>query len=204
MSPYTTYFSDIHSILRYLVLILTLIVAVQSLIGMLGKKEFSATNRKMALFMMIACDIQLLAGLAVFYLYGHILMLKKGIAMETHASRFYTIEHPIGMILGIVLVHMGYNLTKKVMDSDKKLKRLFWYSFVALVIFISQTPWPGKKDGIGRPMFPGMGMAVATTVISPVARNCPNRNSFAQSRRDATYSLFKISKAQLKSRSKLG
>jgi hypothetical protein len=58
MSPYIVYFNNIHSILRYFLLIFTLIVVVQSLMGMLGKKEFAKTNRKMALFMMISCDLQ--------------------------------------------------------------------------------------------------------------------------------------------------
>ena len=164
MRTYLDYFPAIHSILRYFVLIFTLITAVQSLMGMMGKKEFGKGNRKTALFMLISCDLQLLVGLAVFYLNGHILMLKKGEAVANHYSRFYTIEHPIGMILGIILVHMGYNVTKKIMDSDRKFKRLFWFSFIALVIFIAQTPWPGKKD-VGKPLFPGTTMVAnaATT-----------------------------------------
>ncbi len=165
MSPYIVYFNNIHSILRYLLLLFTVIVVVQSLMGMLGKKEFGKSNRKMALFMMISCDLQLLAGLAVYYFNGHILMLKKGMAFATHESRFYTIEHPIGMILAIILVHMGYNATKKVMDSAPKFKRLFWFSFIALAIFIAQTPWPGKKD-VGRPLFPSMTAVTATTTAS--------------------------------------
>lgn len=109
----------------------------------------------MALFMMISCDLQLLAGLAVYYLGGHILMLKNGTATASHYNRFYSIEHPASMIIGIVLVHVAYSVAKKAMDDAPKFKRLFWYSFLALFLFMAQTPWPSKKD-IGKPMLPGM------------------------------------------------
>lgn len=165
MRSYLDYFPHIHSILRYFVLIFTLITAVMSLMGMLGKKEFGKTNRKMALFMLISCDLQLLAGLAVYYLGGHILMLKTGAAVANHYNRFYSIEHPVAMILGIILVHMGYNVTKKAMDSGAKLKRLFWFSFIAFVIFVSQTPWPGAKD-TAKPLFPGTAAVVATVPVA--------------------------------------
>lgn len=161
MRTYLDYFPAIHSILRYFVLICTLATVVISLKGMLSKKDFGKSDRKVALFMLISCDIQLLLGLAVYYLGGHILMVKTGAAVDGHYNRFYSIEHPLSMLIGIILVHVGYNVTKKVMDSTPKFKRLFWYSLIAFILFVAQTPWPGKKD-VGKPLFPGI-TAVATT-----------------------------------------
>jgi hypothetical protein len=57
------------------------------------------------------------------------------------------------MIIAIILVHIGYKVAKKNIDDNKKFKRLFWYVFVALVIFMAQTPWQGKLD-IGKPNIP--------------------------------------------------
>lgn len=158
MTPYLYYFSFIHSLLRYFVLILVLIVAVQSLIGMQKKGTFKEGNKKMALFMMIACDLQLLAGMAVFYLGGHILMIQKGMVMSNHYNRFYTMEHPLSMVIGIVLVHVAYSTAKKAMVDTKKFKRMFWFTFIALFLFVSQTPWPSKKD-TSKPWLPGMATA---------------------------------------------
>lgn len=148
-------FSGLHNILRYLVLIFTIVVVAQSLIGFAQKKTFVKGNRLMALFMMISCDIQLLAGLAVYYLGGHLLMLKEGTATASHYNRFYSIEHPASMIIGIVLIHIAYSTAKKNMDDTRKFKRMFWYAFIALFLFMAQTPWPSKKD-VGKPLFPGM------------------------------------------------
>lgn len=153
MHQYQTIFNGLHSTFRYLVLISVLVVMIQSLMGMQGKKTFTPGNRKAALLMQIFCDIQLLLGLAVYYFGGHLQAIKEGRAAADHYSRFYNIEHPVSMLLGIVLVHLAYGIAKKSMDSAPKFKRIFWYTFIALFLFVAQTPWPGKKD-IGRPFTP--------------------------------------------------
>ncbi len=127
-----------------------MVVAAKSLIGLLGKKNFSASDGKAALMMMIACDLQLLAGLAVYYLGGHLLSIKQKSAMHDHYSRFFAIEHPVSMLIGIILVHTAYSTAKKNMDSKRTFTRLFWYSFIALFLFVAMTPWPGKPI-VGKP-----------------------------------------------------
>jgi len=148
-------FIALHSIFRYVVLLTTLIVFVQSLMGMMGKKEFTPGNRKGALFMMISCDIQLLLGLVVYMMGGFASGLGNG-GMANHYSRFYGMEHPLSMVIAIVLVHVGYSAAKKNTGSDRKFKVLFWCSLLALLIFLAMTPWAGRAD-IGKPMFPSFG-----------------------------------------------
>ncbi len=150
MSSSLGLFISAHSLLRYIVILCTLAVAAQSLIGLLGKKQFGAGNRKVALMMMISCDIQLLLGLAVFYLGGHMHTFSTPGGMHDRYSRFYAMEHPMSMIIGIVLVHVGYSIAKKNMDNGRKFMRLFWCSFIALFIFVAMTPWPSKQI-VGKP-----------------------------------------------------
>ena len=153
MSNSLYYFTILHSLLRYVVLLLTLLVAAQSLSGLLGKKNFTAGNRKSALFMMISCDLQLVIGLAVYYLSGQLMNIKNGVATTGRYNLFFSIEHPATMIIGIVLIHLGYAAAKKNLPDSGKFKRLFWYSFIALFLFVAQTPWPGKQI-VGKPWFP--------------------------------------------------
>lgn len=145
----------IHSWLRYAILIVAAVVAFQSLMGMLGKKEFRKGNRMSALFLLIFCDLQLLLGFALYYtriIEGG--LFRSGMMKDTY-SRFFAVEHSLSMVIGIVLVHVGYNVTKKNMDSDRKFKRLFWCSFVALCLFLAMTPWQSKQV-VGRPNIPVM------------------------------------------------
>ncbi|MES2703802.1 MAG: hypothetical protein V4649_14270 [Bacteroidota bacterium] len=144
----------VHSILRYLILLLAFVVVVQSLVGMMGKKKFQGGNKRPALILLICCDLQLLLGLVLYYL--RVIsggMLGSGHVMKDPYTRFYAVEHSVSMILAIVLVHLGYAVTKKNIDDDRKFRRLFWYVFIALVIFVAMIPWEGKQL-VGRPNIP--------------------------------------------------
>ncbi len=151
--PYLLY---IHSILRYIILLFAAIVAFQSLTGLLGKKRFLKSNRMPALLLLIFCDLQLLMGISLYYF--KIIetgILKSGMVMKDTYSRFYAMEHSLSMVIAIILVHVGYSVTKKNIDDDRKFKRLFWCSFVALAIFMAMTPWAAKQV-VGRPNIPVM------------------------------------------------
>jgi hypothetical protein len=150
------HFLFLHSALRYFILIFAVMVALQSLVGMMGKKEFKKGNKQVALSLLIFCDLQLILG-ALLYYYKVIAsgMLSAGNVMKDTYSRFYAVEHSVAMILGIVLVHVCYNAAKKNMDADRKFKRMFWCSFLALGMFTAMIPWQGKPV-VGRPNIPQM------------------------------------------------
>ena len=145
-----------HSILRYFILFFALIVSIQSLVGMMGKKQFGKGNKMFALMLLIFCDLQLVLGLILYYTYvissG---MLKAGNVMKEAGPRFWAVEHAVSMIVAIILVHIGYSIAKKPIGSEPKFKRLFWCSFVALCIFVAMIPWEGKQV-VGRPNIPVM------------------------------------------------
>jgi hypothetical protein len=150
------YFIYFHSILRYFILLFAVIVVLQSLVGMLGKKKFLKSNRMPALFLLIFCDLQLIFGLVLYYKkVVETGLLKSPTLMSDTYSRFYAVEHSVSMIIAIFLVHIGYNVTKKNIDDDRKFKRLFWCSFIALAIFTAMIPWPGKQV-VGQPYVPVM------------------------------------------------
>ena len=154
MQSYLNYFLYFHSILRYLILLFAIIVVLQSLVGMMGKKEFKAGNKTTALVLLICCDLQLLLGFVLYYFKVYAVgLLQGGDVMKDPYKRFWAVEHSVGMIVAIILVHMGYTITKKNMDADRKFKRIFWFIFVALVIFVATIPWEGKQV-VGRPNIP--------------------------------------------------
>jgi hypothetical protein len=149
-------FLFLHSLLRYFILLFALVVAIQSVIGMLGKGTFKKVNKQLALALLIFCDLQLLLGFALYY-YKVIGagVFQSGNVMKDPYNRFYAVEHSVAMIIAIILVHVGYTVTKKNIDDDRKFKRLFWCSFLALGIFMAMIPWEGKQV-VGRPNIPHM------------------------------------------------
>ena len=156
MQSYTLGFTYLHSILRYFILLFALIVVVQSLLGILGKRKFKAINKQSALVLLIFCDLQILLGLLLYYLKGMANLFSGGDVMKDPAKRFWAVEHGFGMIVAIVLVHMGYSVTKKLIDDDRKFKKLFWFVFIALIIIVATIPWEWRVPGISRPNIPSM------------------------------------------------
>ena len=156
MPPYLHSILYVHSILRYFILLFAIVVVIQSLVGLMGKKKFQKPNKMIALFLLIFCDLQLLLGVVLYY-YKLVTsgMLQGGNVMKDPYIRFYAVEHSVSMIVAIILVHVGYSFIKKNVDDDRKFKRLFWCSFAALAIFLAMIPWEGKQV-VGRPNIPVM------------------------------------------------
>lgn len=146
----------LHNLLRWVVLLFLIIVLIKSASGMGGGKPFTASDRKMALFLMISVDVQLLLGFALYFMKGwNNVLASGGEAMKNAAMRYWSVEHLAGMLIAIVLVHVGYSAAKKPIEDAAKFKKLFWFNLIALIIIIVSIPWP-FRELVGRPWFPGM------------------------------------------------
>ncbi len=142
----------LHSFLRWVILLLLVIAVIMSLGGMTGKKPFSAGQKKIGLFLMIAAHTELLVGLYqwIFGPLGIKFLSQAG--MKDTVARFYGVEHMTGMIIAIVLITIGRGVSRKAIPDEAKQKKTFWFFLVALVIILVMIPWPGR-EGIGRPWF---------------------------------------------------
>jgi len=59
------------------------------------------------------------------------------------------------MVLSIVMITLGYGMSKKPVPDNVKYRRAFWFFFIALLMILVAVPWPFRV-GIGRPWLPGM------------------------------------------------
>ncbi len=146
---------DLHNFMRWVILVLALITIIRSLNGMNSGKIFTKGDRKTALFLMIATDIQLLLGLFLYFSKGWFNALTSGNVMSVAYNRFFAVEHLLGMIIALVLIHAGYAATKRNIADASRYKKLFWYTLVALVVILISIPWP-FREAVARPWFPGM------------------------------------------------
>jgi len=149
----------LHNLMRWVVILFMLLTLIKSASGMGGNKTFTSGDRKTALFMMISVDIQLLLGLYLYFTgaWGIKNIQNQGMGniMKDNVSRFFAIEHTIGMLIAIILVHIGYATIKKNINDKSKFSKLFWFTLIAVVITLIFIPWP-FREGVGRPWFPGM------------------------------------------------
>ncbi len=136
--------SFIHSWWAYLVLLVLIIATVNSIIGLSSKKDYGATDFRLALFSLIVAHIQLLIGLVLYFVtpyfkaFGEVGM---GDVMKDSTLRLYLVEHPLIMIIAIVLITMGYSKHKKKLTSKPKFKTLSIFYGIALIFVLSRIPW---------------------------------------------------------------
>jgi len=143
-----------HNIMRWVVVILGLVAVALAFWGWFGKKEWTASERKIGIFFTSAVDVQLLLGVVLYFVFsnwGLKAILDQGMSfvMGSTEYRFFAVEHAFFMILGVVFAHLGSMLPKKVDDSQSKFKRAaIWFS-LALLVILAGIPW-------SRPLFPGL------------------------------------------------
>lgn len=143
------FLNQIHGILRWAVLLLAIMAILRAYLGMKNKTEFEAGDQKTGLFLMIACDIQLLIGLILYVLgaWGlkNIQNLGMGEVMKDSYARFFAVEHITMMLIAIALIHVGRSKAKKASTALASHKASFWFYLIGLIIMLASIPWPFRK-----------------------------------------------------------
>lgn len=142
-SPAYTGTLHLHNFLRWVILV----TLIWSLIN-----AFKGKNGKETLILMISSHVMLLLGLVQWFWGQYGMKAFQGGMKEVmgqKVARFYSVEHPLMMIIAIVLITLGHRKAKAGEANTK------WFFLIALVILLAMIPWPGREL-IGRGMFPGM------------------------------------------------
>lgn len=103
---------------------------------------FESMDDKNTLVVTILAHIQLLLGITLLMLsplseyFSHM-----GDAMGEKSIRMMLVEHPLTMIIGIILLTIGRaKMKRKTEDKDKFNTIIIFYS-IALVLILSRIPW---------------------------------------------------------------
>jgi hypothetical protein len=128
-----------HSGWAYLAVLVLIIAVVNSLIGIISKKEFMAKDRKISLICLATIHTQLLIGLVIYFI------SPKGFSslgqMSDKALRLTSLEHPLINLIGITLITIGWVKHKKLTTSESKFKTFSIYYGLGLVLILSRIPW---------------------------------------------------------------
>ncbi len=133
----------IHSYWAYIVLAVLIYTVVNAIIGLTQKKEFTHKEFRLGLFTLITSHIQLLIGLGWYFMSPWYKALKAngGEVMKDSGARLLAIEHPLTMIIAIVLITIGWSKHKKKVKSEDKFKMFAIFYGIALVLVLSRIPW---------------------------------------------------------------
>jgi uncharacterized membrane protein len=134
---------NIHSYWAYLVLAFLAFAVVNAIIGFTQKKEFKDKDLRIGLFTLIVSHIQLLIGLSLYFMSDIFKALRTdgSAVMGKKATRLLAVEHPIMMILAIVLITIGWSKHKKKTTDAARFKTFVVFYGLALVIILSKIPW---------------------------------------------------------------
>lgn len=147
----------LHNFLRWIILILLLVSLVKAYSGWQSKRPFAPGDKKVWLFTMISAHITLLLGLYQVALgrFGIFnTQLPEGTSvMKDSFYRFYWVEHPVGMIVAIVFITLGYGMAKKQVPDTVKFRKAFYFFLFAFIVIMLSIPWPFRAI-IGRPLMP--------------------------------------------------
>lgn len=145
-----------HSGGRWIVLLLLLVAIFRSATA--GNKNFTHADQRVGLFLMIFTDLMLLVGLVLYFMgnwgsqqienFGGM-----GEVMKNPTARFFAVEHLIGMLIAIVLIHVGKAQGKKDLPHRTKHRRTFIFYLLALLVILISIPWPFREVGLDRGWF---------------------------------------------------
>ena len=146
-----TFILAVHNILRWIILILAIAALVRAYWGWFGKRDWTATDRKVGSFYSISLDVQLILGLILYFVLSPIVSKNLSNFMTLLADqlfRFFALEHTLIMVIAIILAHVGAATSRRAVENTIKHRRAaIWFTLSFIAILLGM-PW-------FRPLLPG-------------------------------------------------
>lgn len=134
----------LHSYWAYLSLGILLVAVLNAILGLVSKNNYYSKDFRIALFTLIVMALQAVLGLATYFTSPAFERLKEigmGAAMKDSNLRLLTVEHPMMMLLALLLVLFGFSKHNKKIKPNAKFKTILIYYGIALVFVLSRLPW---------------------------------------------------------------
>jgi membrane protease YdiL (CAAX protease family) len=134
----------LHSGWAYIALLVLIVAVINAAMGFFSDKEFKEKDLRIPLFTLIVFHLQLIIGLIGYYTsnyYDTMRTVGMGEVMKQPELRLMLVEHPIMMILAIILITMGFSKHKKQLTDKGRFKTILLYYGIALLLVLSRIPW---------------------------------------------------------------
>jgi hypothetical protein len=139
----------VHSWLRWVVILAGLVAVGRSVLAMSRRGQWTPSDDRAGFWFVTMVDLQLLVGLVLYFFlspYTGAALRDFGGAMKDSVLRFWAVEHAVGMLIGVVLVHVGRVRTRKT-DSLRRHRVAAIFFGLALLVILVSIPWPGSAHG---------------------------------------------------------
>jgi hypothetical protein len=136
-----------HSVGRWIVLLLLLFAIINSLLA--GNRPYIRSDNRLGLLLTIFADLMLLIGIYLYFVgplgYKPIQGSGMSAVMKDPYNRFFAVEHLAGMLIAIVLIHIGKAQGKRPIGDKAKHRRTMIFYLVGLLIILASIPWPFRE-----------------------------------------------------------
>lgn len=133
----------LHNLLRWVFLAAAIYAILRSVLGLMNKNVYNKSDNTAGSMLVALAHTQLLIGIILLFVSPVIqaAMQDMGAAMKDKTLRLQLIEHPLTMIIGVVLIQIGRIRTRKAYaDADKYKRSLIFYG-IGLLLILSRIPW---------------------------------------------------------------
>ncbi|GGD95682.1 hypothetical protein [Planktosalinus lacus] len=138
----------VHGYWAYLVLLILLLASLNAIVKYFSNQPFGAKDFRVSLFGLIVTHIQVLVGLLLYFVHPTLGFasftrddMNMADIMGNSEMRLFAVEHPLIMIIAVVLITIGYSKHKKQLTSKGKFKMLAIFYTIAFILILSRIPW---------------------------------------------------------------
>jgi len=144
----------VHAYVRWLVAILIVVMVARALTGVLKRRTWTDADERTHRVLVGAVDLQLLLGLWLYLVASPmttVFFANPKASMHDTALRFFGVEHITAMVLAVVAIHAGRDLSKRAKTDASRHRRTFGWTLAAMLLVIIGIPWPERP--YGRPLW---------------------------------------------------
>ena len=134
----------LHSVWAWVILAAVFIGFINAVVGLVSGKPFIKKDKTLSLLGLITGHVQLLFGLGVYFVSaGYHALKAEGMShvMKDSHLRNQVMEHPLMMIIAIILITIGFSKHKSRSTNNAKFKTITVYYGIALLIILAKIPW---------------------------------------------------------------
>src|SRR5512136_911071 len=112
-----TVFITLHSILRWLIVLAALFAIIRAATGISFKRGWMQMDSNAGMWYTSLLDLQVLAGILLYFFLSPTtkdILQNFGAATASPAGLFFGVEHVIGMLIAVVLAHVGRAMVRRI------------------------------------------------------------------------------------------
>lgn len=135
-----TFFLELHSGLRWLILLAVVIAVIKSTVGLFGSGQYTKFDKIVATSFQMLMRVQFLVGLGLYFFLSPFTS-RFTFNMGDPNERFWSVEHILLMFFAVGAAEMGGKISGKAEDAQVKFKFQAIFFGISLALMLLGIPW---------------------------------------------------------------